>query len=222
MSSADLPPKRNKSKKPEPPRPQKFANLAEAIKYWGNEAMVSCSECVKHGDECWYDRYQSVACAKCVNHQRKCDGTFSLEELRKVGELKRAEQRKRRVRTKRVKDAKAKLLAARQALMEANKALLEAESSVMKEEDALDKIDSELIRIEDFVGSALRREMLTLGVLESMPEDQQIALGDTDLSFMDSSCPVAGVDWFTGDVSSVDPVLLGDQSPRSPGEVAPI
>lgn len=86
------------------------------------------------------------------------------------------------------------MLAARRALQEANKALVDAELEMVNEEDELDKVDSEIVRLDEQVANALRREMMVLGVLQPLPDDQEIALGHTDFSFLDSAAPIPGVD----------------------------
>ncbi|RVX65743.1 hypothetical protein B0A52_10410 [Exophiala mesophila] len=131
--------------------------LAESISRPENIAMVACSECVAHGVVCYYDREQSVKCAECVRHQRSCDGTFSLEEFRKVGEQKKALQDKSRRKRKEI----ARL----------RRLLADAE-----EED--DKVQDSLSALEQRSNAMLHREMLALGVFDSLDASSPVALAD--------------------------------------------
>ena len=51
--------------------------------------MVAYTAYVNSGDVYFYLREQSVKCVVYLWHQRECDGTFSLEELRRVDDQKR-------------------------------------------------------------------------------------------------------------------------------------
>ena len=53
-----------------------------------NLVMIACIECVNHDSACYYDRNHSIACSECIKNRRECDGTFSVEELRKWSEEK--------------------------------------------------------------------------------------------------------------------------------------
>ena len=82
--------KLRKSSKPPKKWTTRRNEIADALESdEDNIAMVACSECVKHNVVYYYDRRQSVQCAACLRHQRNCDGTFSLEEFRKVGVQKK-------------------------------------------------------------------------------------------------------------------------------------
>jgi hypothetical protein len=62
---------KTKSRKTSKPRPNKTARLNEAvdaISVKENEAIVSCTEYVKHNKTCYYDREQSVKCAECLRY----------------------------------------------------------------------------------------------------------------------------------------------------------
>lgn len=126
--------------------------------------MPACTECASHNRECYYDSKRSVKCAGCLEHQKECDGTFSLEEFRKVGETKKVLAAKSRRQRREI----AKL---RKALLEAQKALQEAEEEDVKLQDSLE-------HWEEVTDRMLRREMRALGVLREQPEDQEIALAD--------------------------------------------
>jgi len=120
---------------------------------------------------------------------RKCDGTFSLEELRKVGDQKKLEQKRRRQKLAEV----AKL---RKAMIDAQRALAEAEEEQHSIEETLAELDDRTERM-------LKREMQALGVLNSLPEQEEIALGDSSLSWLDHGFMVEQVNWedvFSGGV----------------------
>lgn len=150
---------------PKPLRPrneaERLLEVAAAIAVKENEAMVSCTECIKHNVTCYYDREQSVKCADCLKHQRTCDGTFSLEEFREIGEQK--------------KKAEDELFAKRQLIAEARRKLLELED---------EGIQSELWlrHLKDVSDRMIQREMAALGVLHNKPPSQQLALGDQSLN----------------------------------------
>lgn len=172
--------KPRKSSKPAKSWSERRIEIAAALESdRDNVAMVACSECVNNNVVCYYDREQSVKCAACLRHQRNCDGTFSLEEFRKVGvQKKELEARSLLVGQE--------LHAKRQALLQARRALLEAEScfALTEEEDL--KIREELARVKDKSNNMLRREMKALGVLDRLPESQEIALADPDLNWSES------------------------------------
>lgn len=97
--------------------------------------MVACSERVARGSECYYNRRQSVRCHECAgNRNRKCDGSFALEEFRKVRELKKSEQQKGRKTTLELSKLRKALIASRKALVEAQRALAAAEQRVADSE----------------------------------------------------------------------------------------
>jgi hypothetical protein len=167
--------KRNPSSSiPDPSKPYRYQAVAEYIISLQTKAMVSCTQCINNGVECYYSREQSVKCAECILKHRKCDGTFSLEELRKVGELKKTEQKKRRQKLGQI----AKLRAA----------LAEAENEQHQIEESLAELDDRTDRM-------LKREMLALGVFDKLPDEQEIALGDGDMSWFDEGLHMHQIDW---------------------------
>ena len=168
-----LKPKQKRSSKPGRPKSERNLEIYQAIAVVGNEAMVSCSACISNNVVCYYDREQSVKCAECVLHQRACDGTFSLEEFRKVGELRKAEQQKRREKSKQMTKLRSVLLAARQALQD-------AETTMLETEEEINAIDESIAALEDKSSRMLKREMQALGVFDSLPDEQEIVLGDQD------------------------------------------
>jgi len=168
------------STKPSRSKADRDRELAEYIISLQILAMVSCTHCVNAGVECYYSREQSVSCAECILKHRKCDGSFSLEELRKVGELKKAEQKKRRQKLLEI----SKL---RKAMLEAQKALAEAE-----EEQA--GIEESIADLDDRTDRMLKREMLALGVFDRLPEEQEVVLGDNDFSWLDAGPATQQVD----------------------------
>jgi hypothetical protein len=81
--------------------------------------MVACSACVNSGTVYYYNREQSVKCTAYLRHQRACDGTFALEEFRKVGEQKKQLVAKSRAKRREMARLRKVLLDARRALAEA-------------------------------------------------------------------------------------------------------
>ena len=81
--------KRRRFSKPAPFKEIRTLKLADYISsFLENLIMVACTEYINHDTACYYDREQSVACAECLRNRRECDGTFSVNELRKWGEEK--------------------------------------------------------------------------------------------------------------------------------------
>jgi len=132
-------------------------NLALAIELSGTRAMVSCSQCALHGVDCFFDSERSTRCAECLRRQRNCDGSFSLEEFRKIGEQK--------------KQVEAELLKKERLIAEARRRLVELEEEGVKTKEWLAHLKEQSDRM-------LSREMRALGVLSSQPDDQEIALGN--------------------------------------------
>lgn len=142
-----------------------------------NEAMVSCTECINHDVVCYYDREQSVSCAECLRHQRKCDGTFSVEEFRKVGEQKKQLISKSRLKRREI-------------------ARLRKTLAALEESDA--DIQDSLAALEDKSSRMLRREMQALGVFESVIDssgaDREVALSEPEFVF-DGQFVTDSIDW---------------------------
>jgi hypothetical protein len=155
-----------KSSKPAKSWKERRDEIADSISTEENIAMVACSECVSAGVVCYYDREQSVKCAACLRHQRNCDGTFSLAEFRKVGEQKKQLASKTRVKAR-------EIVRLRKTLAAAAKVLADAEAEKADLEDSL-------ALLEEKSAKMLQREMLALGVMDSLDGDQEIALADPD------------------------------------------
>jgi hypothetical protein len=148
-----------------------LANAIESVAE--NIAMVACTKCVENNVLCYYDRAQSMSCAECIRHQRKCDGTFALEEFRKVGEQKKLLQAQAREE--------------RRKIMQLRKSLAEAE------EREIDLQDS-IAQVEEVSSRMLRREMQVLGVMGSLDNEQEVALAEPE--FFWDGAPVADpADW---------------------------
>ena len=181
--------------KPEKSKPIRDRELAEYIISLKTVAMVSCTHCINNGVECYYSREQSVSCAECILKHRKCDGSFSLEELRKVGELKKAEQKKRRVKLQEAAKLRAALVASQRALLEAQQASLKAQEALAAAEEEQAGIDESIAELDDRTERMLKREMLALGVFDRVSDEQEVALGDGDMSWLDHNFHVQQVDW---------------------------
>jgi hypothetical protein len=142
-----------------------------------NEAMVSCTECINHDVVCYYDREQSVSCAECLRHQRKCDGTFSVEEFRKVGEQKKQLISKSRLKRREI-------------------ARLRKTLAALEESDA--DIQDSLAALEDKSSRMLRREMQALGAFDNITTSSgtshEVALAEPEFVF-DGQFVTDSVDW---------------------------
>jgi hypothetical protein len=167
-----------RSSKPSRPKALRDQDIADSLTYQKTEAMVACTECVNNNATCYYDREQSVKCAECLRYRRNCDGTFSLEEFRRVVDQKRALRAKARA-------SRSEVLRLRKVAAEAQAALAAAESGELAEEE-------ELAKLEERSSRMLRREMQALGVMESLDSGQEVALADPDLSW---SLPVVSEEW---------------------------
>jgi hypothetical protein len=81
--------KSRKTSKPARSPSDCYLELTDSISVEENIMIVICTECVNHNAVCYYDWEQLVKCVACLQHQCDYDGTFSLEEFRKVGEQKK-------------------------------------------------------------------------------------------------------------------------------------
>lgn len=140
-----------------------------------NEAMVFCNQCVQRNIVCYFDSQHSKKCAECLRYQRRCDGTFSLEELRQVGEQKRklqAEARSKQTRS----------LALRSLLQDARKALMDAEKESLEADTELAALEGSIAKLDEVSGRMLRREMQALGAFDDVEatqgSGQEVALAD--------------------------------------------
>jgi hypothetical protein len=173
--------KPRKSSKPAKTKSESRTELADAIESdKDNKAMVSCTGCVENKAVCYYDREQSKSCAECIRHQRTCDGTFALEEYRKVGERKKRLQGQAR-------DERRRILRLRKVLAAAQKELADAELSEVTLQDSI-------AAAEETSSRMIRREMQVLGVMDSLDSEKEVAL--TEPGFVWEGAPVtASVDW---------------------------
>jgi DNA repair exonuclease SbcCD ATPase subunit len=182
MSSGIAKPRSRKSSKPVKTWKERCAELADSISVEGNIAMVACSECVNNGVVCYYDREQSVKCAECLRHQRNCDGTFSLEDFRKVGEQKKQLQSKSRLK--------------RREIQRLRKVLLEAQSALNEAEEQDSDLQESLAQLEQKSSDMLKREMQALGVFNSVGIEQEVALSDPGFVWSDvPHTETVDVDW---------------------------
>ncbi|EXJ77809.1 hypothetical protein A1O3_10038 [Capronia epimyces CBS 606.96] len=141
-------------------------DLAAAIKLSSFPVMVAYSNCARSGDVCYFSKERSTKCSYCLRKNIDCDGSFSLEEFRRVVDEKKSLQEKSRRKRKEI----ARL---RRALAD-----VEAEDSSVQESLAhLDEVSSRMIR----------RELQALGVLEEKPPEDEGAFAD--LNFPWSEVP---------------------------------
>lgn len=158
--------RRKRSSVPTRSKSDRDKALAEGIRAIGVIAIVSYTQCIAASAEYYYNRDQSVSCTECIEKHRKCDGTFSLQELRKAAELKKVEHQKRRRKLQEI----AKLRAA----------LAAAESEQVDIKESIAELDDRTARI-------LNRKILALGVLDRLPKNREVALGDGDFSWLDTA-----------------------------------
>lgn len=164
-------------------------DLISALTDSGTISMVACSFCASNSLACYYDREISVSCAECLRRGRHCDGSFSLEEFRKVGEQKKL--------------AEAELLKKERMIAEARRRLLELEEEGIKTKEWLQ-------HLKDTSDRMIQREMQALDVLSSRSSSDSVALGDQSLFQLPAPDPsnVDLADWFFSD----DPQSFLDSS----------
>ena len=163
-----------KSSKPVIPWQRRQNEIADYIEFVEKtEAMVACTECANHGEVCFYSREQSVKCAACLRHRRECDGTFSVEELRKIGEQK--------------KQIAAKSRAKRREIARLRKTLADLEG------DDADLQDS-LARLDEVSSNMLKREMQALGAFDKLPASEDVALAEPEF-FLEGTPVTSSIDW---------------------------
>jgi len=208
-----------KSSKPLIPKPQRLTDTIAAIEADSdNEAMVACSECVKHGDVCFYSRENSVKCTSCLKSRRKCDGTFSLQEFRRVGDQKKNLKSKSLAKRREIRNLRSKRVLAHGALLEARAAVARLERELMSvdqelvaEEEADIKFNDDLEVLEDKSNKMLRRELLALGVLAQLPPDEEVAFAEPDAIWRDSVSEEPPLDW--SEVLNFGGDGIGQQAP---------
>lgn len=145
--------------------------LSAALSIEENLTMPACAKCVEHGDLCYYNARKSTKCAKCIEKQRKCDGTFSLEEYRRVGE-----QKKRL--TAEVRQKRKEIARLRSVLLDRQQEMLKAMQDLNSAENSESSLDASLAHWERVSDNMLTREMRAMGVLREQPEESEIALGE--------------------------------------------
>lgn len=157
--------------------------LADALSVPSNKTMVKCSHCVEHKVDCYYDSKRSNSCAECIRKQRSCDGTFSLSEFKRVGNLKRGIQKKSR-------DKRREIALLRERLAQAEKEDVGLQDSLSYWEDVSDRM--------------LKKEMVALGVIGNLAEEQEVAPGVPDFG-VGSEGPVTDIiDWSSVGLGQVD------------------
>jgi hypothetical protein len=171
--------------------------------------MVSCTQCINDGVVCYYDRSQSAKCAECLRRQQHYDGTFALEEYRRVGDLKKQLLEKSRQKRREMQRLRKTLMNARQQLADAQRTLGDAEKAVGDVEAEDNDLQNSIAELEDRSSRMIQREMQALGVVNSLDTEQGIVLGDPD--FVWSEIPVTETtDWSEvfqgiGDIPSETP-----------------
>ena len=201
--------KPSRSSIPVVPRPQRLLDTIAAIESDpNNEAMVACSECVKHNVACFYSRENSVKCTSCLKNRRTCDGTFSLEKFRRVGDQKRDLKLKSLSKRREIRSLRSKRVLAHGALLEARENVARLEQELMSvdkelvaEEEADIKFNDDLEELEEKSKRMLQREMQALGVLEQLPAESEVAFAEPDTIWREADEPQAGtvpddlIDW---------------------------
>ena len=180
-------PKPPTSSKPTIPWQQRQNEIADYIESLKTEAMVACSECASKGEVCYYSREQSVKCAGCLRNRKECDGTFSVEQLRKIGEQKKQIASKSRLKRREIARLRKTLLEARRSLAE-----LEADLVGVEEEDS--ELQESLAKLEEISSNMLKREMQALGAFDKAPAGEDVALAEPEFVWQDVPLTET-VDW---------------------------
>jgi len=160
---------------------QRRLNLALAIELEQSVAMVACSNCANSGELCYFSKELSTKCSCCLKKNVDCDGSFSLEEFRKVFEQKKRLRLKSRAKRREINRLREKRVLAYGALIEAQQAVLSLDQEISSFEESDEKFNEDLSKLEDKSRGMLRREMMALGVLEDQPEDEEVALADPNV-----------------------------------------
>ena len=132
-------------------------DLAAAIELSASIAMVACSHCARAGDTCYFAGERSKKCSCCLRKNIDCDGSFSLEEFRKVVEEKKVFQERSRRKRKEI--------------VRLRRALAEVESEDNNLQDSIARLDA-------VSSNMIRREMQALGVLDEQPVQGSGAFAD--------------------------------------------
>ncbi|EXJ65082.1 hypothetical protein A1O7_01422 [Cladophialophora yegresii CBS 114405] len=149
--------------------------------------MVSYTEYMNHSEVCFYSREQSVKCAACLRHRRECDGTFSVEELRKIGEQKKQLSAKSRAKRREIARLRKTLVDARRSL-----AALECEMAKVEEEDS--SLQDSITKLDEVSSNMLKREMMALGAFDKAPARAEVALAEPNFVWQDAPL-TESVDW---------------------------
>lgn len=157
--------------------------LADALSVPSNKTMVKCSHCVEHNVDCYYDSKRSNSCAECIRKQRTCDGTFSLSEFKRVGNLKRGIQKKSR-------DKRREIALLRERLAQAEKEDVSLQDSLSYWEDVSDRM--------------LKKEMVALGVIGDLVEEQEVAPGVPEFGVVSEGPVTDIIDWSSVGLDQVD------------------
>ncbi|KAL9117784.1 MAG: hypothetical protein Q9187_005674 [Circinaria calcarea] len=171
------------------------ADLACAISESKAEAMVACSQCARHGLTCYYDRSEPIKCAECLRSQRDCDGTFSLEEFRKVGEQKRLLKKQAQERHRETSRLRSLQATARKEMQEAALRTAEAEERTAAAELEEAALAERIARLKEISRRMLQREMLALGVMNPLDNEQEVVLAEPDLVWTGELPVMESIDW---------------------------
>jgi hypothetical protein len=121
-----------------------------------------------------------------------------MEEFRKVGQQKKELQEKSRARRKEIRRIRQKRLLAHAALLEAQQDLARADAELVNEEEEDIKLNDSLAALEDKSRRMLQREMLALGVFDSVTAssgpDHEVALAEPEFVF-DGQFGADPIDW---------------------------
>ena len=142
--------------------------------------MVACTECINHGSACYYDREQSVACFECLKNRRRCDGIFSVNELRKWGEKKVRFQEQSLAKQKEIADKRKDVFRKRKDVIKVFAELNAVKAGFANIEDENNKFFEIIAALEDRSRRRLRREMMALGVLKSINPQTSVAPANPD------------------------------------------
>lgn len=184
--------------------------LAAAIELEGILTMVACSNCVRSGDFCYFLKERSQKCSCCIRKNAECDGSFSLAELRRVGEQKKVLKSKSRAKRREISRLRQKRVLAYGALLEAQQELAKIDADIAKEEDDDIAFTDDLSRLEEKSSLMLRREMQALGALDEVSEGEEIALAEPE-AWPPADPAISSQEWdflLKGSVTRYAPLFL--------------
>lgn len=158
--------------------------------------MARCSQCVQHDAVCYHDSARATKCSECIRRGRKCDGTFSLVELKKIGDLQREAQKKSRLKRQQIAKLSSALLEQQSALakLQSEGLKLQSEDARLRHEDV--ELQNQISLLDATRDRILKREMEALGVLREEAKDSEELVFSIDDNLDTTGFPlIESVDW---------------------------